>query len=221
MPSSTVENYLKCIYMEEQRLGDQRVTTGQIATALQVTPGTATSMVKALSDAGLVSYEPYNGVKLTPEGFRLAAHVLRRHRIVELFLVKVMGMDWAEVHNDAEVLEHAVSDRLIERMFEMLGRPSVDPHGDPIPTAGGVVDEKEYANLVDCPLWRPLRLARVIDQGVDFLRLLKHHGLVPGSELRVESRQEEADTILVRAASGKPVSLGLRAASKILVEPIG
>ena len=220
MPTSTVEDYLKCIYSEEEKEAGARVSTGQIATRLAVTPGTATAMIKTLADAGLVSYEPYNGVKLTAEGFRLATHVLRRHRVVELFLVKVMGMDWTEVHTEAEILEHAVSDRLIERMDKMLGRPSVDPHGDPIPTAGGVVDEKDYANLVQCPLGARLRLARVTDQGVEFLRLLKRHGLAPGSELQVESRQEEADTVRIRLAKGKPVSLGFRAASKILVEPV-
>ena len=112
---------------------------GQLSTALGVVPGTATSMVKALADAGLVIYEPYSGVRLTPAGEKLAAAVLRRHRLVELFLVQVMGMSWAEVHDEAEQLEHAVSDRLIDRIDEMLGRPAVDPHGDPIPDAEGVI----------------------------------------------------------------------------------
>ena len=110
---------------------------GQIAAALGVVPGTATTMVKTLAESGLVRYEPYSGVRLTKAGEKLAALVLRRHRLVELFLVKVMGMSWTEVHDEAEQLEHAVSDRLIDRMDEMLGRPEVDPHGDPIPSAEG------------------------------------------------------------------------------------
>src|ERR671923_696122 len=132
LPSQTVENYLKAIFLAQTALDgrDARVPMGQLATALGVVPGTATTMVKALSESGLVKYEPYAGVRLTPAGEKLAALVLRRHRLVELFLVQVMGMSWAEVHDEAENLEHAVSDQLVERMDEMLGRPSVDPHGD-------------------------------------------------------------------------------------------
>jgi len=218
MPSSTVEDYLKCILLEEQRGSSQRVSTGQIASALDVTPGTATAMLKTLAESRLVSYEPYNGVLLTPEGSRLAAHVLRRHRVVELFLVQVLGMDWTEVHTDAEVLEHAVSDRLIERMDEMLGRPSVDPHGDPIPTAGGTVDTQKYANLLECEVAKPLRIVRVTEQGVDFLRWLKKHGLTPGTGIRLEARHEDADTVGIRSESGEKINLGFRAASKILVD---
>src|SRR5437867_3207174 len=159
--TNTVENYLKCIYQFAERAGGTRVPTGQIAASLKVTPGTATAMVKALADSGLVSYEPYSGVRLTPAGTQLATHVLRRHRIVELFLVEVMGMNWSEVHGDAEILEHAVSDRLIERMDEMLGWPTVDPHGDPIPSARGIVKDKDYPSLLDCPTSTSLRIVRV------------------------------------------------------------
>ena len=112
---------------------------GQVASALGVTPGTATTMVKALAESGLAEYEPYSGVRLTAAGEKLAGLVLRRHRLVELFLVQVMGMSWAEVHDEAEQLEHVVSERLIERIDEMLGRPTHDPHGDPIPTAEGTI----------------------------------------------------------------------------------
>ena len=109
---------------------------GQVASALGVTPGTATTMVKALAESGLAEYEPYSGVRLTAAGEKLAGLVLRRHRLVELFLVQVMGMSWAEVHDEAEQLEHVVSERLIDRIDEMLGRPTHDPHGDPIPEPG-------------------------------------------------------------------------------------
>ena len=135
LPSHTVENYLKAIFLAQVALlpSEPLVPMGQLASALGVVPGTATTMVKALSEAGLVRYEPYAGIRLTPAGEKLAARVLRRHRLIELFLVQVMGMSWTEVHDEAEHLEHAVSDRLIERIDEMLGRPSADPHGDPIP----------------------------------------------------------------------------------------
>lgn len=135
MPSSAVEDYLKRIFLEQTEDAGKRVPTGQIAQALGVTPGTATAMIKTLAGSGLVAYEPYAGVRLTEAGLQLATHVVRRHRLVELFLVEVMGMDWSEVHADAEVLEHAVSERLIERIDAMLGFPAADPHGDPIPGA--------------------------------------------------------------------------------------
>ena len=137
---------------------DALVPMGQLASALGVVPGTATTMVKALAESGLVRYEPYAGVRLLPAGEKLAALVLRRHRLIELFLVKVMGMSWAEVHDEAEHLEHAVSDRLIERIDEMLGRPSVDPHGDPIPDSDGTVIRADYDTLLTCPLHAPVTI---------------------------------------------------------------
>ena len=141
LPSSTVENYLKAIYKAQAAFGDdaseELVPMGRLATALGVVPGTATTMVKALAESGLVDYEPYAGVRLTSAGAKLAALVLRRHRLMELFLVKVVGMSWAEVHDEAERLEHAASDQLIDRIDAMLGHPSTDPHGDPI-LAGAV-----------------------------------------------------------------------------------
>ena len=141
LPSSTVENYLKTIYLGSASAGSARrlLAMGQLASALGITPGTATTMVKTLAESGLVKYEPYTGVALTRAGEKLAALVLRRHRLVELFLVQVMGLRWDEVHEEAELLEHVVSDRLIDRMDEMLGRPEVDPHGDPIPRADGSI----------------------------------------------------------------------------------
>src|SRR2546421_12121806 len=132
LPSSTVENYLKAIYQGQAALTapERLVPMGQVAAALAVTPGTATTMVKALAESGLAEYEPYSGVRLTAAGERLAAMVLRRHRLVGLFLVQGMGMSWADVHDDAEQLEHVVSDRVIDRLDEMVGGPTTGPHGD-------------------------------------------------------------------------------------------
>jgi DtxR family Mn-dependent transcriptional regulator len=144
--------------------------------------------------------------------------VLRRHRLVELFLVRIMGMSWSEVHEEAEVLEHAVSDRLIERIDAMLDHPAVDPHGDPIPTAGGDVDEPELASLLSCPEGRRQRVARVTDQRADFLQLLEKHGVMPGRDVRVESRDELTETVRVVTERGGPLQLGFRAASRILVD---
>ena len=219
MATSTVEDYLKQIYQAQLACPGSLVPTGQVASALEVAPGTATAMVKTLAEAGLVEYEPYTGVRLTAAGEKLASHVLRRHRLVELFLVEVMGMDWSEVHGEAELLEHAVSERLLERIDTMLGHPEVDPHGDPIPTAGGKVATEEHADLVTCPVGESMMLVRVTDQAADFLRLMHRYGLVPGVSVQVVTRDEHADTVEVRPRDGDPISLGFRAASKIQVTP--
>jgi DtxR family Mn-dependent transcriptional regulator len=218
MPTSTVEDYLKCILQAQQRDPEALVSMRRISSALAVAPGTVTAMVKTLADSGLLSYEPYSGVRLTGSGRQLALHVLRRHRLIELFLVRVMGMDWSEVHSEAEELEHAVSDRLIERIDEMLGFPSADPHGDPIPDVHGAVEEVVLPSLVDCELSSTVKVARVGDQSRDFLQLVERRGLMPGSSLRVEGRDEAADAVTLRLESGESLTLGFRAASKIFVE---
>src|SRR5688500_19454246 len=149
VPTQTVENYLKAIFQAQIGLPvtAELGPMGQLAASLVVAPGTATTMVKSLAEAALVRYEPYVGVRLTSAGEKLAARVLRRHRLIELFLVRVMGMSWTEVHDEAEHLEHAVSERLIERIDAMLGRPAVDPHGDPIPDPQGTRDSRESDRL--------------------------------------------------------------------------
>jgi DtxR family transcriptional regulator, Mn-dependent transcriptional regulator len=218
MPTSTVEDYLKCILLEEQREAGERVPTGRIARALAVTPGTATAMVKTLADGGLVDYEAYGGVRLTGPGRQLALHVLRRHRLIELFLVQVLKVDWSEVHAEADRLEHAVSDSLIERMDEMLGRPAVDPHGDPIPTAALEVPAAGSETLADLELGRRARVSRVADQEADFLRLVERLGLRPGARVKIVARDDAADTIEVELDRGAVARLGLRAAGKIYVD---
>ena len=221
MPSSTVEDYLKCIYNRELETGEGLVSTGSIAGGLGVAPGTVTSMVKGLSQSGLVSYAPYSGVELTPAGRELAARVLRRHRVVELFLVEILGMDWSEVHRDAEVLEHAVSDRILARMDKMLDSPRFDPHGDPIPSPSGELVDEKHPDLLTCPLQTPLRLARVLDQHAEFLKRLESHGLTIGSELQVIARDDGLQTVTVRSAQNERCDLGYGAAAKVLVEPTG
>jgi DtxR family Mn-dependent transcriptional regulator len=194
---------------------------GQVASMLGVTPGTATTMVKALAESGLAEYEPYSGVRLSAAGEKLAGLVLRRHRLVELFLVKVMGMSWAEVHEEAEQLEHVVSERLIERIDEMLGRPTHDPHGDPIPTAEGRLAAHHLENLLTCPLGIPLRVTRIADQDPAFLRFIEHNELKPGEPITVEARNAAADAVTVRGRRDSTITIGTRAASKLLVEVVG
>src|SRR5215510_9494460 len=213
LPSSTVENYLKAIHH-----GQSTLPKGHVASALSVTPGTATTMVKALAESGLVEYEPYTGVRLTKAGDKLAALVLRRHRLVELFLVKVMGMSWDEVHDEAEQLEHVVSDRLIDRIDEMLGRPTHDPHGDPIPSAEGTITPAPLDSLLTCPVGQTLKVTRITDQDPAFLRFVEHHHLKPGQRVRVEARDTAADAVSLRGADPEPLTIGARAASKLLVE---
>jgi DtxR family Mn-dependent transcriptional regulator len=220
LPSSTVENYLKAIYHGQSTLtSDGRlVPMGQVAAALNVTPGTATTMVKALAESGLAEYEPYSGVRLTPAGEKLAALVLRRHRLVELFLVQVMGMSWVEVHDEAEKLEHVVSERLIERIDDMLGHPTHDPHGDPIPTPEGRVTPRHLDSLLTCPVGTPLRVTRIADQDPAFLRFIESNGLKPGQPIEVETRDTAADSVRLRGKNRSPITIGARAASKLLVE---
>src|SRR3954464_13225247 len=179
--SSTVENYLKAIYQGQSALPgeDRLVPMGHVASALGVAPGTATTMVKALAESGLAEYEPYSGVRLTPAGEKLAGLVLRRHRLLEPFPVEVMGMSWAEVHEEAEQLEHVVSERLIERIDEMLGRPTHDPHGDPIPDSDGAITPRDLDTLLTCPLETPLRVTRIADQDPAFLRFIEDNDLKP------------------------------------------
>src|SRR5580704_7264230 len=219
-PSSTVENYLKAIYQGQSALtGHERlVPMGQVASSLGVAPGTATTMVKALAESGLAEYEPYAGVRLSAAGEKLAGLVLRRHRLVELFLVQVMGMSWAEVHEEAEQLEHVVSERLIERIDEMLGRPKHDPHGDPIPTAEGTIMARHLESLLTCPIATPLRVTRIADQDPAFLRFIESNNLKPGQPIEVETRDPAADSVRVSGRNRASITIGARAASKLLVE---
>lgn len=221
LPSSTVENYLKAIYHGQVSLTDgaRLVPMGQVAASLGVTPGTATTMVKALAESGLAEYEPYSGVRLTASGEKLAGLVLRRHRLVELFLVQVMGMSWDEVHEDAEQLEHVVSDRLIERIDAMLGRPTHDPHGDPIPGPEGTLPPHRHDNLLTCAVARPLRVMRIADQDPAFLRFVEKNGLKPGQVIEVQARDTAADAVRIAVGEGGSITIGARAASKLLVEP--
>src|SRR4051812_42140614 len=222
LPSSTVENYLKAIYQGQSTLpdGQRLLPMGHVASAVRVTPGTATTMVKALAESGLAEYEPYSGVRLTKAGEQLAGLVLRRHRLVEAFLVQVMGMSWAEVHDEAEQLEHVVSERLIERIDAMLGRPTHDPHGDPIPTPEGEIPSHPVESLLTCPLGAPLTVARIGDQDPAFLRFIERNNLKPGEAIEVETRDDAADAVTVRGTNRQTIVIGARAASKLLVKVV-
>ncbi len=219
MTSLTVENYLKAILQISIRDQGDWVATGQLATSLQVSPGTVTSMLKSLAEAGLVEYRPYEGVKLTAQGRTLALRMLRRHRLIELFLVKTLNITWDQVHEEAENMEHAVSDELIDRIDEFLGRPETDPHGDPIPSADGAMrrDDSTAIPLSKLSTNDRFRIVRVTNQGGDFLRYLAETGLVPQTIGSILRRSDEAGMIVVQIDPGE-VSLGLSAAEQVLVE---
>ena len=217
MPSATVEDYVKQIYLASEKADGREVLMGRVADALGVVPGTATTMVKTLAEAGLVDYEPRVGVCLTDQGTALALHVLRRHRLIEQFLVEVLGFDWSEVHDEAERMEHVVSDRLLERIDRYLGHPTEDPHGDPIPNAAGEVLAGVLDTLESCPINFPLEVARISDQDTGFLQYIARSGLNPGAALRVVDRSREAESVELRMESGESLSLGLGAAGKVFV----
>jgi DtxR family Mn-dependent transcriptional regulator len=218
--SLTVENYAKTIYQLTAAQEGRPATTGQIATALGVSPGTVTSMLKTLDAARLATHRPYEGVALTRAGRMLALRVIRRHRLIELFLMRTLDMNWDEVHDEAEHLEHAVSDLLVERIDAFLGRPEVDPHGDPIPPADAhslaVGDDGPTRSLADCAPGATFRLSRVLDQSAEFLRYLTDCGLALDTVGEVERNPDGAGLMRIRV-DGRDLAVSLDAAGKLMV----
>lgn len=214
MASLTVENYLKAILQLGLETPGKAVATGQIAAALAVSPGTVTSMLKTLADSGLATYTPYEGVRLTQSGQTLAMRVVRRHRLIELFLVETLGLSWDVVHDEAEHMEHAVSDWLVDRIDEKLGRPSVDPHGDPIPTPEGALLAPRDRPLSDCQPGDRFRMTRVTDQSPEFLRKLSDAGLEIGADGSVASTEDGVTVEL----NGARTNLTEREAANLMVE---
>ena len=216
-----MENYLKAILQLAGTSNSEWVSTGQLAASLGVSPGTVTSMLKTLSEGGLASYKPYEGVCLTKAGRTIALRVLRRHRLLELFLVKTLSLTWDQVHAEAENMEHSVSDMLIERIDEFLGRPETDPHGDPIPSADGLMrgNVATAVPLSTCRASSKVRIVRVLNQQPEFLRYLSDSGLEPGATATVEVNSPEGGLVSAKVGR-KLVSLGHQAAEQLLVEAI-
>ncbi len=217
MPSATVENYVKKILVLSLETSDRQVGRGKLAKGLEVAAGTVTSMIKTLEREKLVRYKSRQGVTLTTKGRKLGMDILRRHRLVETFLVDTLGLDWTEIHQEAEELEHAISDKVLDRLDEFLGRPEFDPHGDPIPTKDGKVAERRIRNLLECQSKQPRTIKLLTDQSADFLNFARRKGLVPGTAVEVTSRNLISDAVELRAGKGKPFTLGSKAAKKILV----
>ena len=216
MASLTVENYVKAIYQLAEQGELAAVATGQISAALGVLPGTVTSMLKTLDDGNLATYTPYEGVRLTPAGQALALRVVRRHRLIERFLVETLNLTWDEVHEEAENMEHAVSDWLVDRIDTYLGYPPTDPHGDPIPTADGTMAAAADKSLAECRPGEPFHLARVTDQSPDFLRFLSQAGLEIGAEGSLVAIEPAEDRLTVRI-DGANHTLSRETAGKLMV----
>jgi len=221
MTSLTVENYLKSALQISLREDREWITTGRLATALSVSPGTVTSMMKTLSDGGLAEYRPYEGVALTEEGKRLALRMLRRHRLLELFLVQTLGLSWDQVHEEAEHMEHAVSDALIDRIDAFLGNPLRDPHGDPIPSPDGHMptSPEQTMALASALTGARIRVVQVVDQESQFLRYLTEAGVVPGAEGVVLANSPQGGVITTEF-EGRQTSLGHPAAEQVIVEQV-
>jgi DtxR family Mn-dependent transcriptional regulator len=216
MPSLTVENYVKAIYQLAHDAAGGPVATGQISAALGVLPGTVTSMLKTLDESNLATYKPYEGVRLTHSGRGLALRVLRRHRLIEQFLSQTLNLSWDEVHEEAEHMEHAVSDSLIDRIDAYLGHPTTDPHGDPIPTADGTVAVPAARSLVECAVGDRFRVARVIDQSSEFLRYLSQTGVEIGTQGSLVSTDAENSRVTIRLGDNEKI-IPRDAAAKLMV----
>ena len=218
MASSAAEDYLRRIYGIAERTGEPQVSMGALAQRVGVAPGSATAMVKKLAREGLVDYEPYAGVRLTESGQRLALGMVRRHRLVEIFLVESLGLDWSEIDAEAERLEHAISDRVLDRLDALLGHPS--PHGDPVPDAGGSIRTTSRLRLSACEGGAVVRVVRVHDQRPEFLKYVSSNGLRPGCQVRVVSRDDPGAALSVQPVGGEALTIGLAAAEKLAVEPV-
>jgi DtxR family Mn-dependent transcriptional regulator len=218
MATSTVENYLKHILLLSEGT-DELVSMGALAGSLAVVPGTVTTMVKSLAVDGLVDHHPRQGVQLTDSGRRLALGVLRKHRLVETFLVNVLKMDWASIHAEAEQLEHAISDDVLDRLDALLGHPVTDPHGDPIPSRQGKINSQVYPTLATCAVGKALRVVRVTEQTPEFLQFAEQSGLLPGATVRVTDRNLAAGLVSLKRRDARLLPVSLAAAGKILVEP--
>jgi len=216
-PSEAIENYAKAIYALEQR-GEGAVGNNALAERLGVTPASASSMVKKLDELGLVTHVPYKGVKLTESGRRVALEVLRHHRLLELYLAESLGVPWDRVHDEAEKLEHVLSEELEELIAAKLGNPTHDPHGDPIPNAALEIEEEPTQSLASLATGASGVFVRVSDSDPSMLRYLAELGITPGDRFQVVDRQPFGGPLFARFA-GHVHALGGELAGAMRVQP--
>jgi DtxR family Mn-dependent transcriptional regulator len=214
-PSEAIEDYAKAIYTLEQR---GKVTNNALAERLGVTPASASSMVKKLDELGLVTHVPYRGVKLTSSGRRVALEVLRHHRLLELYLAESLGVPWDRVHDEAEILEHVLSEELEELIAAKLGNPTHDPHGDPIPNAALEIEEQPTIALSALATGSAGVFVRVSDSDPNMLRYLADLGITPGDRFEVVDRQPFGGPLFARFA-GTVHALGGELAAAMRVQP--
>lgn len=213
--SPSAEDYLKHLYVLGQA-GKGKVNTQALADVLEVAPASVTGMLRKLTEQGLVSHVPYQGAQLTAEGERVALEVLRHHRLLELFLHRALGVPLDEVHEEAEALEHALSEKLEARIAAWLGDPTHDPHGDPIPTLDGALPQRSERRLSQLAPGDRGRVARVPDDNAEQLRALVNVGLTPGAELRVKSIDVALGTLSAEVG-GQQFTLSLLVAAQVQV----
>lgn len=216
MITQAIQDYLKIIYKIEET--GESVTTNAIAERLKVTQPSVTGMVKKLSDMNLISYTPYQGVELTEAGRKIALEVIRHHRLLELYLAKAMGYSWDQVHNEAEKLEHVISEEFEERMAEILGNPSADPHGAPIPSKGGAIEERKLVTLTSIEAGQRVRIRQVSDRDPEKLRHLAGIGIYPEVTILVIEKAPFEGPLLVKIGE-KEHYLGPGLTDCILVMP--
>jgi DtxR family transcriptional regulator, Mn-dependent transcriptional regulator len=214
--SDSVENYAKAIYALQDRHGF--ATTSGLAERLGVTPASASGMVKKLDSLGLVEHVPYKGIRLTNDGERVALEVLRHHRLLELYLAQDLGVPWDRVHDEAEVLEHVLSEELEEAIAAKLGNPTRDPHGDPIPTRDGRVEERETVSLQALEPGQGGVFVRISDSDPEMLRYLSDRGIAPGDAFEVVDKQPFGGPSFTRFGDAVHV-LGGDLAAAMRVEP--
>lgn len=217
MESRVVENYLKAVF-NAREWSEEPVTVGALATRLGLSPSSVSELVRKLTERGLLSHARYGAIELTAEGQRIALAMVRKHRLIETFLVDYLGYTWDEVHEEAEILEHAVSDTFIDRLASRLGEPDHDPHGDPIPRSDGTLPDDDQLRLDTVGVGVRARVARVSDSDPELLRHLDQLGITIGTTLTVNRRHDTAGTIDVEH-DGIATSLGLTAAYAIRVVP--
>src|SRR5829696_6800053 len=210
------ENYAKALY-ELQEREPEGVGTTLVAERLGVTPASASGMLRRLADEGLVEYAPYQGARLTPEGERVALEVIRHHRLLELFLAEVLGMPWDRVHEEAEVLEHHISEDLEELIAAKLGEPALDPHGDPIPDRDLAISAEDSIPLEDLAIGESGTFVRVSDSDASMLRYLADHEIQPGAAIDVKGREPFGGPMMVEIR-GRSHSLGHELARSMRVE---
>jgi DtxR family transcriptional regulator, Mn-dependent transcriptional regulator len=217
MEPRVVENYLKAVF-NAREWSEEPVTVGALATRLGLSPSTVSELVRKLTERGLLSHARYGAIELTPEGQRIALAIVRKHRLIETFLVEYLDYAWDEVHEEAEILEHAVSDNFIDRLATRLDEPEHDPHGDPIPRADGTLPDDDQLRLDTVGEGVRARVARVSDSDPELLRQLDQLGITIGTTLTVNRRHDIAGTIDVEHDGGS-VALGITSAFAIRVVP--